>query len=42
MSRDYTKGGEVCGATAKDEQFDGVEAFVFAEDSFSLSTYDLV
>jgi hypothetical protein len=44
MSEDYTKDGEWCGATAKDESFrwSGVEAFVFAEDSNSLSIYDLV
>jgi hypothetical protein len=41
MSEDYTKVGELCGATAKDEWFDGMEAFVFAEDSNSLSIYDL-
>jgi hypothetical protein len=38
MSEDYTKVGEMLGATAKDE-FDGVEAFVFAEDSNSLSIH---
>jgi hypothetical protein len=33
MSEDYTKAGELLGATAKDELWSGVEAFVFAEDS---------
>jgi hypothetical protein len=42
MSEDYTKVGELLGATAKDELWSGVEAFVFAEDSNSLSSYDLV
>jgi hypothetical protein len=42
MSEDYTKVGELLGATAKDELWSGVEAFVFAEDSNSLSIYDLV
>ena len=42
MSEDYTKVGELFGATAKDELWSGVEAFVFAEDSKSLSIYDLV
>ena len=42
MSEDYTKDGELLGATAKDELWSGVEAFVFAEDSNSLSIYDLV
>jgi hypothetical protein len=37
MSEDYTKNGEMLGATAKDELWSGVEAFVFAEDSNSLS-----
>jgi hypothetical protein len=37
MSEDYTKVGEKLGVTAKDES--GVEAFVFAEDSNSLSIY---
>ena len=41
MSEDYTKVGELLGATAKDELWSGVEAFVFAEDSISLSIYDL-
>jgi hypothetical protein len=39
MSEDYTKVGELLGATAKDELWSGVEAFVFAEDSNSLSIY---
>jgi hypothetical protein len=39
MSEDYTKDGELLGATAKDELWSGVEAFVFAEDSNSLSIY---
>jgi hypothetical protein len=39
MSEDYTKCGELLGATAKDELWSGVEAFVFAEDSNSLSIY---
>jgi hypothetical protein len=43
MSEDYTKDGELLGATTKDESWSGVEAFFFAEDSYSLSiTYDLV
>ena len=42
MSEDYTKVGELLGAMAKDELWSGVEAFVFAEDSNSLSIYDLV
>ena len=42
MSEDYTKVGELLGATAKDEFWSGVEAFVFAEDSKALSIYDLV
>jgi hypothetical protein len=37
MSEDYTKDEELLGATAKDESQSGVEAFVFAEDSNSLS-----
>jgi hypothetical protein len=36
MSEDYTKVGELLGETAKDELWSGVEAFVFAEDSYSL------
>jgi hypothetical protein len=39
MSEDYTKVGEMLGVTAKDELWSGVEAFVFAEDSNSLSIY---
>jgi hypothetical protein len=39
MSEDYTKDGELLGATAKDELWSGVEAFVFAEDSNSLSIH---
>jgi hypothetical protein len=39
MSEDYTKVGELLGATAKDELWSGVEAFVFTEDSNSLSIY---
>jgi hypothetical protein len=42
MSEDYTKVGELLGATTKDELWSEVEAFVFAEDSYSLSIYDLV
>ena len=43
MSEDYTKAGELLVATAKDELWSGVKAFVFAEDSNSLSiSYDLV
>ena len=44
MSEDYTKDGEMLGVTAKDElmEWSGVEAFVFTEDSNSLSIYDLV
>jgi hypothetical protein len=36
MSEDYTKDREMLGATAKDELWSRVEAFVFAEDSNSL------
>jgi hypothetical protein len=36
MSEDYTKAEELLGATAKDELWSGVEAFVFVEDSNSL------
>jgi hypothetical protein len=39
MSEDYTKVGEMLGVTAKDELWSGVESFVFAEDSNSLSIY---
>jgi hypothetical protein len=39
MSEVYTKLGELLGATAKEELWSGVEAFVFAEDSNSLSIY---
>jgi hypothetical protein len=39
MSEDYTKVGELLEATAKDEYLSGVEAFVFAEDSNSLSIH---
>jgi hypothetical protein len=39
MSEDYTKDGEMLGATTKVELWSGVEAFVFAEDSKSLSIY---
>jgi hypothetical protein len=39
MSEDSTKVGELLGATAKDESWSGVEAFVFAEDSSSLSIH---
>jgi hypothetical protein len=39
MSEDYTKGEEMLGVTAKGEYWSGVEAFVFAEDSNSLSIY---
>jgi hypothetical protein len=39
MSEDYTKVGELLGATAEDELWSGVEAFVFAEDSNSLSIH---
>jgi hypothetical protein len=42
MSEDYTKDEELLGATANDELWSGVEAFVVAEDSKSLSIYDLV
>ena len=42
MSEDYTKVGELLRATMKDELWSGVEAFVFTEDSNSLSIYDLV
>jgi hypothetical protein len=39
MSEDYTKVGELLGVTAKGESWSGVEAFVFAEDSNSLSRH---
>jgi hypothetical protein len=39
MSEDYTKVGELLGATAKDELWSGVEAIFFAEDSNSLSIH---
>jgi hypothetical protein len=39
MSEDYTKVGELLGATAKDKLWSGVEAFVFAEDSNFLSIH---
>jgi hypothetical protein len=39
MSEDYTKVGELLGATAKDESWSGVEAFVVAKDSISLSIH---
>jgi hypothetical protein len=39
MSEDYTKAGEMLRATAKDELWSGVEAFVFTEDFNSLSIY---
>jgi hypothetical protein len=39
MSEDYTKAREMLGATAKDELWSGVEVFVFAEDSNSLSIH---
>jgi hypothetical protein len=39
MSEDYTKVEELLGATAKDELWSGVEAFVFAEDSNFLSIH---
>jgi hypothetical protein len=39
MSKDYTNVGELLGATAKDESWSGVEAFVFAEYSSSLSIH---
>jgi hypothetical protein len=39
MSEEYTKDGEMLGAMTKDESWSGVEAFVFAEDSNSLSIY---
>jgi hypothetical protein len=39
MSEDYTKDEEVLGATAKEERWSGVEAFVFVEDSNSLSIH---
>jgi hypothetical protein len=44
MSEDYTKDKELLGATAKDELWSGVEAFIFAEDcNFPFQyTYDLV
>jgi hypothetical protein len=39
MSEDYTKDGELLGATAKDELWSGLEAFAFAEDSNFLSIH---
>jgi hypothetical protein len=39
MSEDYTKAGEKLGAMTKDELWSGVDAFVFAEDSNSLSIH---
>jgi hypothetical protein len=39
MSEDYTKDGELLGATTKDELWSGVEAFVFTEDPKSLSIH---
>jgi hypothetical protein len=39
MSEDYTKVGERLEATTKDELWSEVEAFVFAEDSNSLSIH---
>jgi hypothetical protein len=39
MSEDYTKAGELLGATAKNELWSGVEAFIFAEDYNSLSIH---
>jgi hypothetical protein len=39
MSDDYTKVGELLGVLAKDELWSGVEAFVFADDSNSLSRH---
>jgi hypothetical protein len=39
MREDYTKDEELFGATVKDELWSGVEAFVFAEDSNSLSIH---
>jgi hypothetical protein len=39
MSEDYTKVGELLGATTKDESWSGVEAVVFAEDFNSFSIY---
>jgi hypothetical protein len=39
MSEDYTKDEELLGATVKGELWSGVEAFIFAEDSNSLSIY---
>jgi hypothetical protein len=39
MSEDYTKARELLGATAKDALWSVVEAFVFAEDSNSLSIH---
>jgi hypothetical protein len=39
MGEDYTKDGELHGATTNDELWSGVEAFVFPEDSNSLSIH---
>jgi hypothetical protein len=42
MSGDYTKFGERCGATAKDEySMEWSGSLIFTEDSISLSIYDL-
>jgi hypothetical protein len=38
MSEDYTKAGELFGATAKDELWSGVEAFVFGRLQFPFNT----
>jgi hypothetical protein len=41
MSEDYTKVGERCGVTEKDNTMEWSGSLVFAEDSISLSIYDL-
>jgi hypothetical protein len=43
MSEDYTKVGELLGATTKDELWSGVEAFVSLKTPIPFQyTYDLV
>jgi hypothetical protein len=42
MSEDYTKDGEMLGAMAKGEYLEWSGSLCLAEDSKSLSIYDLV
>jgi hypothetical protein len=43
MSEDYTKDGELLGATVKDELYSGVEAFALPKTPIPFQyTYDLV